>query len=88
MEDTKTKEVKLSPSIHLSFQAFEPIDLPFDLSLAPRQRTRRISLWEAQRARRLVEKKAADAWEQSPESGGVVLCWLEAKEEAACATAW
>jgi hypothetical protein len=33
MEDSETKEVKLSPSIHLSFQAFEAIDLPFDLSL-------------------------------------------------------
>ena len=40
MEDAKTKEVKLSPSIHLPFQAFEPIDLPFDLTLAPRQGTR------------------------------------------------
>ena len=40
MEDSETKEVKLSPSIHLPFQAFEPIDLPFDLTLAPRQGTR------------------------------------------------
>jgi hypothetical protein len=39
MEDAQTKEVKLSPSIHLPFQTFEPIDLTFDLPLAPRQGT-------------------------------------------------
>ena len=39
-EDAETEEVKPSPSIHLPFQAFQPIDLAFDLSLAPRQRTR------------------------------------------------
>ena len=33
-------------------------------------------------------KKAAGAWEQSLESGGVVLGFLEAQEEGACATAW
>ena len=41
MEDAEAEEVKLSPSIHLSFQAFEPIDLTFDLPLAPRQGTGR-----------------------------------------------
>jgi hypothetical protein len=27
-EDSEAKEIKLSPSIHLPFQTFEPIDLP------------------------------------------------------------
>jgi hypothetical protein len=35
MEDAETEEVKLSPSIHLPFQAFEPIDVPFNLTLIP-----------------------------------------------------
>src|SRR5712692_217860 len=39
MEDSEAEEVKLCPSIHLSFQAFEPIDLTFDLTLAPGQGT-------------------------------------------------
>ena len=42
MEDAEAEEVKLSPSIHRSFQAFEPIDLTFDLPLAPRQGTGRV----------------------------------------------
>ncbi len=33
IEDAKTEEVKPGPSIHLPFQAFQPIDLPFDLPL-------------------------------------------------------
>jgi hypothetical protein len=33
IEDAETKEVKLSPSIHLPFNTFKPIDLPFDLAL-------------------------------------------------------
>lgn len=33
MEDSETEEVELSPSIHLPFQTFEPIDLAFDLPL-------------------------------------------------------
>ena len=40
VEDAETKEVKPSPSIHLPFQTFEPVDLTFDLPLAPRQGTR------------------------------------------------
>src|SRR5438270_5779018 len=40
MEDSKTKEVKASSSIHLPFNTLEPIDLAFDLPLAPRQGTR------------------------------------------------
>ncbi len=40
MENSEAEEVKPSPSIHLPFQTFEPIDLTFDLTLAPRQRTR------------------------------------------------
>ena len=36
MEDAEAKEVKPRPSIHLPFQAFEAIDLAFDLPLAPR----------------------------------------------------
>jgi hypothetical protein len=43
MEDAETEEVKLSLSIHLPFQTFEPIDLAFDLPLAPGQGTRRIN---------------------------------------------
>ncbi len=43
MEDAEAKEIKLSPSIHLPFQTFEPIDLPFDLPLAPRQGARSIN---------------------------------------------
>ena len=43
MEDSEAEEIKPSPSIHLSFQAFEPIDLTFDLPLTPRQGTRRIN---------------------------------------------
>jgi hypothetical protein len=39
MEDAETKEVKLSPAIHLPFQTLEPIDLAFDLTLAPGQGT-------------------------------------------------
>jgi hypothetical protein len=39
MENAEAKEIKLSPSIHLPFQTFEPIDLTFDLPLAPRQGT-------------------------------------------------
>jgi hypothetical protein len=42
MEDPQAKEIKLSPSIHLPFQAFQPIDLAFDLSLAPGEGTRSI----------------------------------------------
>ncbi|HKF36643.1 MAG TPA: hypothetical protein VKB35_07035 [Ktedonobacteraceae bacterium] len=138
----------------LPFQAFEPIDLPFDLTLAPRQGARSINgliillhargetfkfrdmaafgcsdpilqrmcpalfehvqevltefirsgelltglahllelpllmsselLWgEAQRARRLFERKAAGAWEQSPEEGeavGKLLCGQKASD--------
>jgi hypothetical protein len=33
MEDSEAKEIKLSPAIHLPFNTFEPIDLPFDLTL-------------------------------------------------------
>ena len=33
IEDAETEEVKPSPSIHLPFQAFQPIDLALDLSL-------------------------------------------------------
>jgi hypothetical protein len=33
IEDAETKEVKLSSSIHLPFNTFEPIDLTFDLPL-------------------------------------------------------
>jgi hypothetical protein len=33
IEDAETEEVKPSPSVHLPFQAFKPIDLPFNLSL-------------------------------------------------------
>ena len=40
MEDSDAEEIKPSPTIHLSFQAFEPIDLTFDLTLAPSQGTR------------------------------------------------
>ena len=43
MEDAETEEVKLSPSIHLPFQAFEPMDVPFHLTLIPRLRTRRLN---------------------------------------------
>ncbi len=43
MENSEAEEVKPSPSIHLPFQTFEPIDLTFDLALAPRQRTCRIN---------------------------------------------
>ena len=43
MEDAETEEVKLSPSIHLPFQAFEPIDVPFNLTLIPWLRTRRLN---------------------------------------------
>jgi hypothetical protein len=43
MEDAETEEVKPSPSIHLPFNTLEPIDLAFDLTLAPRQGTRSIN---------------------------------------------
>ena len=43
MEDAETEEVKLSPSIHLPFQAFEPIDVPFHLTLIPWLSTRRLN---------------------------------------------
>lgn len=43
MENSEAKEIKPSPSIHLPFQTFEPIDLPFDLTLAPRQGARSIN---------------------------------------------
>ncbi len=33
IEDTETEQVKLSPTVHLPFQTFEPIDLAFDLPL-------------------------------------------------------
>ena len=35
-EEAEAEEVKPSPSIHLPFQAFKPIDLALDLSLTPR----------------------------------------------------
>jgi hypothetical protein len=40
IEDAETKEVKLSPPIHLPFQAFQSVDLALRLTLTPRQRTR------------------------------------------------
>src|SRR5689334_19238259 len=43
MEDAETEKVKLSPTIHLPFQAFEPIDVPFNLTLIPWLRTRRLN---------------------------------------------
>lgn len=43
MEDAETQKVKPSSSIYLPFQAFEPSDLPFDLTLIPRLRTRRLN---------------------------------------------
>jgi hypothetical protein len=36
IEDAETKEVKLSPPIHLPFQAFQSVDLAFRLTLTPR----------------------------------------------------
>ena len=39
MENSEAEKVKLSSSIHLPFNTFEPIDLAFDLTLAPRQGT-------------------------------------------------
>ncbi len=41
MKDAEAKELKLRPSVHLPLQAFEPIDLAFDLPLTPRQGARR-----------------------------------------------
>ena len=40
VEDSETEEVKLSSSIHLPVQTFKPIDLAFNLALAPREGTR------------------------------------------------
>src|SRR5215471_11792803 len=40
MQDTQSEEVKFRPTRPLSFQAFEPIDLAFDLPLIPSQGTR------------------------------------------------
>src|SRR5713226_3771666 len=42
MEDSEAEEVKSGTSILLSFEAFEPIDLTFDWTLAPRQGARSI----------------------------------------------
>ncbi len=39
-QDAKSKQVKLSSPIHLPFETFEAMNLPFDLTLAPRQRAR------------------------------------------------
>jgi hypothetical protein len=35
VQDTLTQQVKVSPTVHLAFQEFEPVDLPFGLSITP-----------------------------------------------------
>ena len=39
LQDAKPKQIKSGTSIHLPFQPLEAIDLPFHLTLIPRQRT-------------------------------------------------
>jgi hypothetical protein len=39
MKNAQPQQVKVGPAIHLPFEAFEAIDLPFHLSLTPGLRT-------------------------------------------------